>query len=281
MNKIATAVLVGITGLGIFFYLNPAQPLYVVKSVNTESTQTINKASLKSSVSTQTNSSLITRHAQNSSISEIPTSFENLILPEEVAIFSEWGEERGYGVDGGLTLSYESLSDETLLTVANQNDAKAHLVFANRIIASQPAFNLSPEALAKAEEHLYSASILGYTSTLALISSLYMDSSIKNNDQQEMKLAEAYKFAYVGVKRGDPNSSTSFEVLKLAHPISEQQLAAVIANADAVYEDLSEKRNAMGLPPFDNSVPPEVQSVLKRIKQVGVIIGAKLMENKE
>lgn len=200
---------------------------------------------------------------------------------EEVAIFSEWGEERGYGVDGGLTLSYESLKDETLLKMAKQNDPKAHLVLANRIIASQPAFNLSPEALAKAEEHLYSASILGYTSTLALISDLHMRSAIKNHDQREMKLAEAYKFAYVGIKRGDPNANTSLEVLQLAHPISEQQIAIVQANADTAYEELSERKNAMGLPPFDNSVPPEVQSVLNRIKQVAQIMSRKLMEQKE
>ncbi len=99
---------------------------------------------------------------------------------------------------------------------------------------------------------------------------------LKALSKKNIILADAYKILYVGVKRGDPNSITSLEVLNKTNPISDQEATAIMVNAEVVYDDLSEKRALLGLPPFDNSVPAEVQTVIKRVKQMS--FNSELME---
>lgn len=278
MRKIAFFVLAGVIGLGFFWYFNSRQSLPVLNNNNLGINQSLNNISVNQVVASSQNNSSVDEHKQESSAAANPLTLKELVLPEEATVWNEWGEERGYDLDGSLTRSYDSLSDEALLALANQNDPKAHLVLANRIVAAQSGLNVSHEALAKAEEHLYDASVLGYTSTLATISELRLRGAFQNHKQQKIILAEAYKFLYVGVKRGDPNSATTLEVMKKISPISDKETATIISSADVVYDDLSEKRKALGLPPFDNNVPPEVESVIKRVQQMS--FKSQLMERK-
>lgn len=213
--------------------------------------------------------SLVADHV-NSSSANISQPENSILRPEEAAIFNAWGEQRGYDLDGSLTISYESIGDEELRILATQNDPKAHLVLANRIIAAQKRLNVSYDALDKAQEHLYEASVLGYTSTLETIAQLKFRTSNRNHKLRKSVIADAYKFLYVGIKRGDPNSETSLTLYKSGFPISEDELQEVMKNADLTYNDLSEKRKAMGLPPFNNETPPEVQAVISRIRGASI-----------
>ncbi|PUA29274.1 MAG: hypothetical protein B0W54_01335 [Cellvibrio sp. 79] len=267
MRNTAFFALVIVTGVGLFLYFNAKQPQMVLNIDNRETKQSANKVFMDVTVSSQNNYSSAEQKSISSATASEPT-FNELVRPEEAAIWNEWCEDRGYDVDGSLTRSYDALSDEVLLTLANQHDPKAHLVLANRIIAAQSGLNVSHEALTKAEGHLYAASVLGYTSTLATLSELRLRVAFKNPKQKNVILADAYKFLYVGVKRGDPNSITSLEVLNKTNPISDQEATMIMANADVVYDELSEQRKLLGLPSFDNSVPIEVQAIVKRVQQM-------------
>lgn len=72
----------------------------------------------------------------------------------------ERADERGYDVDGRFTLSFESINEEALTALANQNDPKAHLVLANRILDYRNGHQASREDLDKTEGHLYATSVL-------------------------------------------------------------------------------------------------------------------------
>lgn len=77
---------------------------------------------------------------------------------------------------------------------------------------------------------------------------------------------EAYKYAYVGELRGDINSRTSLEVLKKVSPISASDNEFVLKRADNTYAELSQERESLGLPEFDNTNPPIVEVIVKMAK---------------
>lgn len=188
------------------------------------------------------------------------------LQPHEIAIVQEWADERGYDVDGRFTLSYESINEEALNALAKQDDPKAHFVLANRILAYRSGYQASREDLDKAEHHLYAASVLGYTSTLSLLSDLMYRKSIHDFKARPELILEAYKYAYVGELRGDINSRTMLELLKKGSPISASDNESVLKRANNTYAELSQERESLGLPEFDNTNPPEVEVIVKMAK---------------
>lgn len=188
------------------------------------------------------------------------------LQPHEIVIVQGWADERGYDTDGRFTLSYESINEEALNALANQNDPKAHFVLANRILAYRSGYQASREDLDKAESHLYAASVLGYTSTLSLLSDLMYRKSIHDFKARPELILESYKYAYVGELRGDINSRTMLELLKKGSPISASDNESVLKRADNTYAELSQERESLGLPEFDNTNPPIVEVIVKMAK---------------
>ncbi len=224
--------------------------------------------------------------ASATSSSQSPLDNPNFQLtPEEILAMYNWGDARGYDVDGRFTLSYESMDDETLLALANQNDPKAHLVLANRILAlakEERSFSQDVDPVEKfdaVEKHLYDASVLGYSSTLNELSELMKLRSIRDfKGRQEWKVA-AYKFAYIGERRGDPNAATQLEVLRLAYPLSDADNQSILIQADNTYNEMSLQRANLGLPEFDNTTSPEAQAAIQRLKEYAQEIANKMAES--
>lgn len=191
------------------------------------------------------------------------------LLPHEVPIWNIWAEERGYDLNGYLTDSYNSLSDEILLSLAEQHDPKAHYILAGRTLSAQSnkVEGISSEAMTKIESHLYSASILGYTSSLNVLTDLALRkvASAEDSTRNDM-IITAYKFALTGIRRGDQNAESILNSLKLMFPISDDDYSVATANSIVFYNELSEKRRDLGLPIFNNSTPPEVIAFTMRAR---------------
>lgn len=190
------------------------------------------------------------------------------LLPHEVPIWNVWAEERGYDLNGDLTNSYNSLSDEILLSLAEQNDPKAHYILAGRILLAQSnkAEGISSEAVIKVEGHLHSASMLGYTSTLNVLTDLALRKASAGESTKNDMIIAAYKFALTGIRRGDQNSESILSSLKLMFPISDDDYSVATASSIDFYNELSEKRSDLGLPVFNNSTPPEVVAFTMRAR---------------
>lgn len=207
------------------------------------------------------------------------------LKPEEMVAMYEWGDARGYDVDGRFTPNYESMDDETLLALANQNDPKAHLVLANRILAlAKEERSLSQdvdpvEKFDTAEKHFYAASVLGYSSTLNELSELMYLRSIRDfKGRHEWRLA-AYKFAYISERRGDPNAGTQLDMLRQTEPLSEADNQFILMQADNTYNEMSLHRSNLGLPEFDNTASPEAQAALQRMREYAKEIAKKMAES--
>jgi len=189
------------------------------------------------------------------------------LLPHEIVAMQKWGDERGYDENGRLTLSYQSMNDEALLALAEQNDPKAHLVLAKRILGERMDIRkLSQDALDKAERHLLAASMLGYSATLNQLSELMFRRSIFDLPGRKALELEAYKFAYISELRGDINSITQLHGLRFSSPISASENEAVWLSANKTYDEFSQQRESLGLPEFDNEISPEVLAVRKRVE---------------
>jgi len=262
MKKVISIAIVGVAG-GVLFWatssyksVSPtATPVDV--QVNLPSTESI-VAEPPSAQIDQTTS----RAPQQPQLTEADLQMQ----PHEMALINAWGEERGYDWDGRFTLSYESMDDETLQALADQHDPKAHLVLANRILGDMNVRNISPDRLSAAENHLYAASMLGYTETLDRLSEIMQRKSIFDLKSRKEFVLEAYKFAYVNELRGDFNSSVQLQLLKFSNPISAKEEKTVLANADNTYREFLQQRQGLGLPEFNNApAPPEALAKLKRI----------------
>lgn len=199
--------------------------------------------------------------------------------PEYVKVITEWSEARGYDADRRFTLNYEAMDAETLNTLADQNDPKAHLVLANRALASTPGRQLTDEQFDYIEKHLYSASMLGYSSTLNELSELMRQRAINNFKTRQQWELEAYRFAYVSELRGDVNARTYLEMLKRSSPISDEDNQFILVEAENTYNDLAAQRNNLGLPDFDNTTPPEIEAMKQRAEEIGKEITKKLTES--
>ena len=207
------------------------------------------------------------------------------IRPEEVKALYEWSETRGYDVDGRFTLGYESMDQDTLLALANQNDPKAYLVLGNRILALAKeerlsSHNIDPvEKFDAVEKHFYAASVLGYTSTLNELSELMYLRSIRDFKGRQEWILAAYKFAYISERRGDINAATQLEVLRQSNPLSDEDHRGASMQADITYNEMSLQRNSLGFPEFDNTDPPEVQIALKRVQEYAKEMAKKMADS--
>jgi len=197
--------------------------------------------------------------SENSTIEAIDPN--SGLTKSEAEILVAWIEPRGYQ---GEFSDYDSMNDETLTALANQNDPKAHMLLANRLL-KEPG-QLPPQTLDAAEKHLYEASLLGYTKSLEDLSELMYRRGIHDFKQRKFWRLESYKFAYVGIKRGDPGSETQIETLLRSDPISEEDNQKILNDAENTYLDMVKHREQAGLPPFENGIPENVRTSLDKIK---------------
>lgn len=274
---VASGVLIGV----LVLIENSESPIIAVAGDNklpaTVVVADVKKAVIESEVRSE---------ASATSSSQSPLDNPNFQLTrEEILAMYNWGDARGYDVDGRFTLSYESMDDETLLALANQNDPKAHLVLANRILAlakEERSFSQDVDPVEKfdaVEKHLYEASVLGYSSTLNELSELMYLRSIRDfKGRHEWRLA-AYKFAYISERRGDPNAGTRLDVLRQTEPLSEADNQSILIQADNTYNEMSLQRTNLGLPEFDNTTSPEAQAALQRMREYSKEIAKQIAES--
>ncbi|RYY02960.1 MAG: hypothetical protein EOO53_09730 [Gammaproteobacteria bacterium] len=178
----------------------------------------------------------------------------------EIETLVAWCEPRGYR---GAPGDYDSMSDETLTALANQNDPKAHMLLAIRLLKGPG--QLPSKTLDTAAKHLYEASLLGYTKSLNDLSNLMERRSIHDFKQRKLWLMESYKFAYVGVKRGDPDSKTQLKVLRQSNPLSKEDNQKILNDAESTYLEMAQHREKAGLPPFENGIPENVRIIIDKI----------------
>lgn len=264
MKKVISIAIVCVAG-GVLFWATSAD-----KSVGTVAAPVVAGGNLPRAESVATELSPAQIDQTTSSAPHQPqpelTEADLQLLPHEVALINAWAEERGYDWDGRFTLSYESMNDETLRALADQHDPKAHLVLANRILGDMNVRKISPDKLITAENHLYAASMLGYTETLNRLSELMHRKSIFDLKSRKELVLEAYKFAYVSKLRGDFNSNAELQGLKFTSPLSAEEEKKVLANADNTYREFSQQRQGLGLSEFNNApAPPEALAKLTRM----------------
>lgn len=110
------------------------------------------------------------------------------------------------------------------------------------------------------------ASALGYTSTFARLSDLMLRRARLEPKNRRQYTLGAYKYAYLGAKRGDTNADTNLMLLRQFDAISAEDEKLAIANAGVVYEEMSLFREQQKLPPFDNSVPDHIQIMVDKMR---------------
>lgn len=265
-NKLLFLALVFLAAIFIYFFFYHTDNNKISETVN-PSTQSFSKQAIESGKPPSGSDKLV---AANNAISSPSTTSEpenqSALTPEEIVLWGSWSEVRGYSQSSVFFSDYDSLSSDTLRTLANQNDPKAHLVLANKILENQSSRKVSREALDEAVEHLYAASVLGYTATLSQLSDVMENKAFLDAKPNRQFMIESYKYAYVGTKRGDPNSETKLNILRQTLPLSKEENDLAIKNSITTYNDMVNARSDLRLEAFDNEVPKEISNIVNKLR---------------
>lgn len=193
--------------------------------------------------------------------------------PAEAAIVRQWLLLRGQYRQEDLH-DYLSYDWDTLSKLADSGDVKAMRALAKMSI-TRP---YPPQGGgAKYAELMHRAAVYGSSSALPVIGTKTPD-ELSGPDGRK-HLIESLAWKNTAAMRGDifALGSALEDLRNQNQTLSHSDVAAIRARSKEIYEELSKERAALGLGPFDNSVPKEVEQYNENIKR-DFKDGFKLME---
>ncbi|RYE55574.1 MAG: hypothetical protein EOP48_09910 [Sphingobacteriales bacterium] len=246
-------------GISIFLGLYLLQ-IYILKNREQVSSIT-SEHSLTDPIETEDASTVAQtkRNTEHRDVTSMPAGF----TMSDWVIAEDWMGQRGYisKKDAGV---YQSYSDETLLQLAKQGDLIAldrltKISFANRNVAAGIGY-------------LNVAARFGSTAALDQLTAFSEPHFSPDESEKTRRLAtmETLAIAKVIELRGDAGlSAVSINSFKksyerqLGQPLqlSADEDSLVQSRAMAIYSKLESERTKLGLPPFDNTRPSEVDKI--------------------
>lgn len=200
----------------------------------------------------------------------------------EVAQLYRWARERGGTGDGRMnpdgTVSganaftgYESADNAALSALSKQGDARAAAILGERL-ANQFMASRGLDDFNQAKDLLLDATMRGFTTSLGKLIEMQawvaegsgLQSRVDRPRVDRDALIQTYAYLHLLEKRGD--LSTEAYQIQVRHigELSTQESAQARQAADQIYATLSQQRQKLGLPPFQDGIPPEIQSLIER-----------------
>lgn len=191
-------------------------------------------------------------------------SSENAVSFAEFREVEDWNKSRGY-IDPKDREIYESYSEQTLFSMANEGDIYALDEMASRAIEagdnSEKPFQL-----------LYRAAIYGSSAALEKMT-IFTAPDPSNKDERTRRAAaiETLAILSVGVLRGDPRVGIGgvegykwrYERLYGELNLTEEESQKIAERAREYYDLMLQERHNLGLGDFDNSTPKSMQEAYK------------------
>lgn len=208
------------------------------------------------------------------------------LTQEEVDRLASWYRERGATDDfrkladgsivGGDAFSgYRATDDAGLAMFAKQGDPYAAQMLGERLAERYRETHQSDD-LKEAKRLLLEATTRGFTTSLAKLFELQMDVAenvgievgrgVPRIDRQA--LLEAYQYLYVLEQRGDlsidAHKTTANAIAQNIGNLNTDEDALAHKRANELYQSMAEQRQHLGLPPFVDGVPADIQDIVDR-----------------
>lgn len=208
------------------------------------------------------------------------------LTQEEVDRLASWYRERGATDDfrkladgsivGGDAFSgYRATDNAGLGMFAKQGDPYAAQMLGERLAERYRETHQSDD-LKEAKRLLLEASTHGFTTSLAKLFELQMD--VAENVGVEVgrgvpridkeALLEAYQYLYVLERRGDLSidayKTTADAIAQNIGNLNADENALARKRANELYQSMAEQRQLLGLPPFVDGVPADIQDIVDR-----------------
>ncbi len=200
----------------------------------------------------------------------------------EVERLYRWARERGGTGDGRMnadgTVSganaftgYESADNAALSALSKQGDARASAILGERL-ANQFMASRNSDDFKQAKDLLLDATMRGFTTSLGKLIEMQawlaegsgLQSRVDRPRVDRDALIQTYAYLHLLEKRGDLSTEAYQIQVKHIGELSTQESAQARQAADQIYATLSQQRQKLGLPPFQDGIPPEIQSLIER-----------------
>lgn len=231
-------------------------------------------------VSTQLNSFTVEAQAPVASVSTLTIANQSLkqntnqnapveiqtytATPSEQAEVNDWYVQHGRHSNND---EYDSYDQVTLEKLAATGDMRAMHALA-RVYVDTAHLHLPEYGFDAAINQLWNATVHGSTQAFTDIA-IDIDVRVYDHEKDEVKKRAAglEELALYKVQelRGDRMASNSYVEKRVNPSSTEQQF--INARAQQIYNELQEKRRALGLGDFDNSVPDTVNRFFKLMEK--------------
>lgn len=184
-----------------------------------------------------------------------------IFMPQETKEIREWMESRGYiGPDDEQV--YGNYNDTTLIALAKNNDLRAVMFLADKAIITPDGSTAEQreQNIAKATAYWTLGAALGSTTALDYIA-LYMNRGLDDPRARPVVLNIMAIYKTIEM-RGDVDLSKSSQkhfVHERSIVLTPEEQNFVNTQADEIYQDLQNKRRALGLGDFDNTMTDSVK----------------------
>jgi|GEM_PF-1268572 len=222
----------------------------------------------------------------HASLADTSTIQRNPLTPEEVDRLLNWYRERG-GTDDGRMLAdgsivggdafsgYRTTDDAGLAMFVKQGDPYAAEMLGTRLAERYRETHQSDD-LKEAKRLLLDATTRGFTTSLTKLYELQMD--VAENRGVEVRrgapridrqaLLEAYQYLYLLERRGDlsidAHKTTAKAIAQNIGNLNADEDALARKRANDLYQSMAEQRQQLGLPPFVDGVPADIQDMVDR-----------------
>jgi len=166
---------------------------------------------------------------------------------------------------------YANYDNLTLITLANQNDAKASMTLVYRLTYKEPCGDI--ETLKSNQDLIIKygtkAAMLGYSAAILPVLSQYVNkhslmASKESGDRKNAVMAHTwYRFA---IKRNDFHIMLLGPITLASAPITPEEEILSEQQAEALYIELEQERFRAGHTYFDNSYPDFIAPMIDCIK---------------
>lgn len=216
--------------------------------------------------------SSLTRSAKREVVQSTAPTTSSDFDPRLLLKSQEWNSQRGYYLDiplapskfpdGGMipepTHPYQAYDDSTLSQLAEGNDMVASVILADRLIASPDAeqkevgYKLHERAVVLGST--YSALVLGQDK-------LYLEPP-EGYDAFDAK-SDGLAWLLFASARGDPGGALALQLFTQSPALDPAELASACDKSIALRELMESKRQALGLPEFDDLPHPATDQVFE------------------
>ncbi|MBT8144128.1 MAG: hypothetical protein KJO55_05465 [Gammaproteobacteria bacterium] len=195
----------------------------------------------------------------------------------------DWARARGYPMTDAsgqmyYDQPYEQYDNLTLKGLADNGDMWAAQILANRIAKDNPAEALELFRTAAARGSVYAMNEI--SALYARISNDSRDAEFKSDDKALEQvfamrdspvdpLVSSYAWNVVGTMSGSEPMFGDMNAGQIEGRMSEEQVEEACTLAQGLYDELSAKRDSLGLGGFDRSPPPMVYADSSRQPRCG------------